>query len=409
MVESSSHRLVEITGDSWFSIGSDLAARVSQKSAYAYRYDRYAYSDDAEILSLWRETLAPLAKKSMELMTPDVFQFCSGFDTFFSLLGDGFSVWELLTLYEVDTYRHLYHYKCNKCQKRITQGFRYYCSSCPSSPRRRKSAARSDPLSVCSPCDHSTCPVCSGTLIETNVLHNMESGESESGCTGFGSRRVIGQTLDMATDTYNYGRNDLIYKINYKNFKIICYDVGCILSPFGINSSPLCLSVFNLYIKGFSIDGARVPMAAVQWEILFNNLKNFDNIQTICPASFIIKQGAELNLIEISPEEKWVCSKELFIRANHSIEGSPFIESAALSPDSTSKTRQSELETNIARVGEQISIEAGKSCLSSKAIQNDHCLATILMEDLRMHVRFRVGTRISTTVKDGGKWELYQM
>ena len=102
-------RLVEITGNGWHDIGKQLATAVASKSKYAYEFDRMVYSLDPDVQEFWQNRLAPHAKYSMEKVTPNAFELCSGFDSVFSLMKEGYSVWELLTLYEVDLFLHEYN------------------------------------------------------------------------------------------------------------------------------------------------------------------------------------------------------------------------------------------------------------------------------------------------------------
>ena len=463
-----------VSGTDWHDIGIQLANQVSEKSCFAYRFDRAIHEDDVAIQDLWRLSLAPKAEQSMKLNTPLAYQLCSGFDTVFRTKGDGFSVWELLTLYEVDMFLHEFHYKCRYCKGRVMQTPRYVCSTChpdstgsdkEESPVEKKKAPRVtkakkqkrvEDFSVCSGCItvNPRCEECSSALNPTTVLHETEGLgiANKSGCTGFGYRDaqkyLCGQTLEMSTDTYNYGRFDTIYRLENTGTKhtVLVYDVGCILSPFGINSKQVGLCVFNLYNSDYALPPYtdkedRVPMAALQWEILLGNLVNIPDIvkflrhggrgiQTFTSASFILASptNCDTQVIEISANEHWVPpvdpsdtednhsaavlqlgdGQKCIVRANNCLAGSSLHGTESLPPNISSAERQKDL-TSSCRNSAGVNSEWAKDALSTATIQTAYCLGTIIMEprDLRIHVRFRVGTRISSTLKDGGKWETF--
>ena len=472
----SSNRLVEISAPTWHDVGRNLANEVSEKSCFAYRYDRAMYEDEPDIHKLWKEDLAVKAKSSMASRTPLAYDLCCGFDSIFTSRGEGFSVWELLTLYEVDMFLHEFHYKCRYCEKRIMQGVRYLCTDCnptsttsgsstedDSAKKKRARALKRGTLrnpehiSVCMDCfpAHNLCEDCGypRTLTPTSVLHETSGVgiANKSGCTGFGYRDdsayFCGQTLEMATDTYNYGRFDTIYKLNNTSSKVtvLVYDVGCILSPFGINSNRLGLCVFNLYNSDYSLppynsSEARVPMASLQWEILLRGSRTvkdaFDflvaeRIPTFTSASFIIAADGDTSVIEVTANAHWTPpgaddltednqpsaimvgkanNSRWICRANNCLAGSCLHKSESLPPNISSKHRQTDLSVSFNdRLSLPIDVAWAKSALSSPTIQTEYCLGTIVMEPMasRMHVRFRVGTRIGTTLKDGGKWEIF--
>ena len=449
-------RFMTISGPSWFEIGIKLAERVSERSCFAYRFDREAYSDEPDINELWKEKLAPTAERSMARTTPNAFELCRGFNTIFSQKGEGFSVWELLTLYEVDMFIHEFHYKCGECKHRIMKGTRFFCSSClppvlDSSPKKNAPIVES----VCSNCisKRPTCTTCSQPLTETDVLHEtMGVGiANKSGCTGFGYRDdeqfFCGQTLEMSTDTYNYGRFDTVYKLHNSesNTTVLVYDVGCILSPFGLNGNGLGLCVFNLYNSDYALppyasEEYRVPMAALQWETLLRGSKTVDetiaflkDLTTFTSASFIVAAEGECSVIEVTanrswtpkvpssdfeddqepsvcrgpnPGSKWIC------RANNCLAGSSLQATESLPPNISSKERQADLAKSFENLqGVRPDIEWAMNALSSPTIQTEYCLSTVLMDPAhrKMHVRFRVGTRLSSTLKDGGRWDVFSI
>ena len=461
-------RFVDITGADWFDIGRSLAEAVADKSSFAYRFDREIYSDENDIKDLWRKGLGPKAKSSMRTATPHAYALCEGFDTIFSSKGEGFSVWELLTLYEVDMFLHEFHYKCEHCKHRIMVSPRYVCADCaplsasdesPAMSTRRTKRIKRRNVSVCSTCqrEHSKCEHCSTDLTPTSVLHET-SGlgiANKSGCTGFGYRdesgTFCGQTLEMATDTYNYGRFDTIYRLCNKNtgVSVLVYDVGCILSPFGINSKKLGLCVFNLYnsdyrLPPYGTDEVRVPMAALQWEILLRGSADVTEtldflrganggIPTFTSASFIVAAAGKCSVIEISANEHWKPSdiddanqdnqpailtsrrernSEWIVRANNCLAGSSLVASESLPPNISSRERQADLQKSFQNLsGAGPDVEWAKTALSTTTIQTEYCLGTIVMEPAkaRLHVRFRAGTRISSTLKDGGKWDEFSI
>jgi hypothetical protein len=278
---------------------------------------------------------------------------------------------------------------------------------------------------------------------------------NKSGCTGFGyrddSRFFCGQTLEMATDTYNYGRFDTIYKLRNleSGVTVLVYDVGCILSPFGINSGGLALCVFNLYNSDYCLPpykeaSGRVPMAALQWEVLLRGLnsvpetltflrKTDGGIPTFTSASFIIAAKGECSVIEVSADRFWVPHRnddeheddqpaairqgalpnsKWIVRANNCLAGSSLREHESLPPNISSRQRQANLTESFVGLGNQApSLSWAKEALSTATIQTYYCLGTILMDpsNLSLHVRFRVGTRISSTLKDGGIWDVFRI
>jgi hypothetical protein len=448
-----SRRLVEIAGVSWFDIGKRLAEQVGKKSKLAYNFDRSAYTDDPDILTLWREKLAVHSKLSMRQMTPNAFDLCEGFDTVFSTLGEGYSVWELLTLYEVDMFLHEFHYKCHYCKNRIMEAPRYICVKCGDAPAAspKRSSSKGVPFeSACAGCykSHTACDSCTTPYESTNALHETKGVgiANKSGCTGFGyskpSKAFLGQTLEMATDTYNYGRFDTIYRLKNEtsDISVLVYDVGCILSPFGLNSNKLGLCVFNLYNSDYALPPydkheLRVPMAALQWEVLLAGnstvpqalvyLKN--QVKTFTSASFILSDSNknESTVIELSANTKWIPNDEEIpaafiqasddgrwvVRANNCLLGSQLHSGESLPPSISSVNRQRDLAESASHCAIEPTVEWAKHALSTPTIQTDYCLGTIVMEPehLRMHVRFRVGTRISATLKNGGIWEVFEI
>jgi hypothetical protein len=455
-------RHVEISESSWYEVGKSLAEVVHKRSSFAYIYDREIYRDEQDIQKIWKENLALTAETSMKSATPLAFDLCSGFNTVFKTKGEGFSVWELLTLYEVDMFLHEFHYKCRYCLSRIMEAPRYICPGCSQrveadDARERKKKMES--VSVCRQCSmqHPECPDCKDTpqLVPTSILHET-SGlgiANKSGCTGFAYRsndsHFCGQTLEMATDTYNFGRFDTIYKLTNSTTKVsvLVYDVGCILSPFGLNSKGFALCVFNLYNSDYSLPpydlaDIRVPMASLQWELLLRGtktvgegvtfLRSLDSKKfTFTSASFIMAADGDVNVIEITANNHWIpemANPELFddhpstiligkdgtkwiARANNCLAGSCLHSSESLPPNISSKQRQSDLHTSFQELVEEPTIEWAKNAMSTPTIQTDYCLGTIVMDPKSkiMHVRFRVGTRISTTLKNGGKWESFSI
>ena len=449
-------RFISISGVSWLDIGKKLAERVSERSCFAYRFDREAYRDEPDINALWKEQLAPNAERSMATVTPAAYDLCRGFNTVFSQKGEGFSVWELLTLYEVDMFIHEFHYKCGECKHRIMKGPRFVCSAClpvvpDTSPKKNAPIVES----ICVDCisKRQNCQTCSQLLESTDILHEtMGVGiANKSGCTGFGYRDddtfFCGQTLEMATDTYNYGRFDTVYKLHNteSDITVMVYDVGCILSPFGLNENGLGICVFNLYNSDYALppygsDELRVPMAALQWEILLRGSRNVDDtmsflkdLGTFTSASFIVAADRECNVIEVTanrswtpqvpnsefeynqeaavihesvPGSKWIC------RANNCLAGSSLQSTESLPPNISSKQRQADLANSFAGLqGARPDLEWAMNALSTPTIQTDYCLSTVLMDpaNRKMHVRFRVGTRLSSTLKDGGRWDVFSI
>lgn len=455
----SNQRLVEIQGASWREIGNVLAQKVSEKSSFAYKFDREMYCDEADILELWKNNLASHSENSMRLLTPNAFDLCDAFDSVFSTRAKDFSVWELLTLYEVDMFLHEFHYKCRYCTHRIMKAPRYLCSGNKTHETKRSRKSIPEPSSVCSNCicDHPNCELCGIKLEPTATLHET-SGlgiANKSGCTGFGYRddetSFCGQTLEMATDTYNYGRFDTIYKLcnTQTGVSVLVYDVGCILSPFGINSNGLALCVFNLYNSDYALppySEHRVPMAAIQWEILLKGTSHVTDafslladpgLKTFTSASFIVAAERETSVIEVSANQHWIpggaadeddsqddlapvvargsgsiSGSRWVIRANNCLAGSSLKELESLPPNISSRDRQKDLENSFSRK-ENIrkNPDWAKTALSTPTIQTEYCLGTIIMEpeSLKMHVRFRKGTRISSTLANGGKWEVFEI
>ena len=461
-----SRRLIEISASNWFEVGKELATRVSAKSLFAYKFDRDAYRDEPDIEQLWTKDLAPKAKKSMKKLTPFAYDLCDGFDSVLSGLEGGFSCWELLTLYEVDMFLHEFHFKCDLCKKRIIKGLRYMCNAClsaPESPKKKRAAEKDSSdkdRSICQSCytDKSTCMKCSSPLDSTEILYETHGLgiANKSGCTGFGhaiasASVVCGQTLEMATDTYNYGRFDTIYKLTNSTtgVSVLVYDVGCILSPFGINSEGFGLCVFNLYNSDYSLppyppSDSRLPMAALQWEVLLRGSKHVNEAvhfltktaSTFTSASFILASAVDRDttVIEITANNHWVpdqrkdhpsdednqppavlvdqgLGSKVIVRANNCLAGSSVKPSESLPPNISSFKRQRNLFDSFRSNTGSVSVEWVKQALSTPTIQTDHCLGTIIMEplELKMHVRFRVGTRISSTLTNGGKWETFHL
>jgi hypothetical protein len=457
-------RIVTVQGRGWSEVGRALALEVSEKSSFAYKFDQVMYEDEPDIQELWKNNLAPTAEKSMSTLTPNAYELCKGFQTVFGGKGDAFSVWELLTLYEVDMFLHEFHYKCRHCKHRIMKSPRFVCSECMKFPedasaseRRTKEAKRKAEIaSVCHACavEFPKCAQCDSDLSSTDILHETSGTgiANKSGCTGFGYRDAesffCGQTLEMATDTYNYGRFDTIYRLHNTetDIKVLVYDVGCILSPFGLNSNGLALCVFNLYnsdycLPPYSETEQRVPMAAIQWELL---LKGLDSVQeatvflrgdhggipTFTSASFILAAAGDCAVIEVSANEHWVPlvdeedtqpaaikkgdlpGSKWIARANNCLAGSSLQETESLPPNISSKERQADLASSFEKlVATRPDIAWAKEALSTATIQTDYCLGTIVMSPAtrELHVRFRVGTRISSTLKDGGKWEVFKI
>ena len=439
-----SRRLVTISEESWFAVGVALGKAVAEKSCFAYRFDKVIHEDDLDIMKLWRSDLAPAAKLAMQKQTPLAYDLCLGFDTIFSTKGDGFSVWELLTLYEVDMFLHEYHYKCRFCEKRVMQGPRFVCVSCHPedisddsdastikkriTPTKRKKKCVVENTSVCQSCQplHANCVECACLLLPTNVLHETQGLgiANKAGCTGFARGDLCGQTLEMSTDTYNYGRFDTVYNLTntLANQSVLVYDVGCILSPFGLNSSNLALCVFNLYNSDYALPPykvPRVPMAAIQWEILLGSksvnsaLKFLQSIpKPFTSASFLITTFQNSHVVEISANKHWTTKNECIVRANNCLNESTLIPNESLPPNISSRTRELNLRESISTWTTTTNLlEVAKESLSTAIIQTDYCLGTIIMQSqiLQMQVRFRVGTRISSTLKNGGKWEVYHI
>ena len=458
------NRFVEIEGRGWFEVGTKLASVVADKSSFAYEFDRKVYADEPEIRSLWSE-VGKLAEVSMQRLTPNAYDLCRGFQTIFTLNGDGFSVWELLTLYEVDMFLHEFHYKCHMCKRRIMNPPRHICLECaprsgPDSPvTGQKKGKRPTSYSVCADCftKERNCAYCSSQLTSTDVLYETSGVgiANKSGCTGFGYRDdsvfICGQTLEMATDTYNYGRFDTIYKLRNleSGITVLVYDVGCILSPFGINSRGLALCVFNLYNSDYCLPpyektDRRVPMAALQWEVLLSGLGSVPEsltflrsanggIPTFTSASFIVSAKGECSVIEVSANRYWIPDRtggeheddqpaavqsgpvpnsKWIVRANNCLAGSSLRDHESLPPNISSRERQANLAESFVGLGNQTpSLSWAKAALSTLTIQTEYCLGTILMDpaNLSMHVRFRVGTRISSTLKDGGIWDVFRI
>ena len=456
-------RLFKVEGETWFDIGRKLAEKVSSRSLFAYQFDRSVYEGEDDIKALWSQHLAPTAERSMAVVTPHAHDLCRGFQTIFGEKGAGYSVWELLTLYEVDMFIHEFHYKCCECKHRIMKGLRYTCSHCKpshpdSSPKKRGSKSQLVLESVCASCvsSHSDCQVCGEPLVSTTILHEtMGIGiANKSGCTGFGykstNRAVCGQTLEMSTDTYNYGRFDTIYRLHNTstNVEVLVYDVGCILSPFGLNSKGLGLCVFNLYnsdycLPPYSNSEHRVPMAALQWEILLRGSSDVNqtfsflrsagnNIMTFTSASFIVAAAGDSSVIEVTANKSWipadpnsatedsqeaaVCfspnGDKWIVRSNNCLAGSSLADTESLPPNISSKDRQADLARSFCTLGEtQPTLDWIKDALSTPTIQTEYCLSTVIMEpeSRKIHVRFRVGTRMGTTLKDGGRWDVFSI
>ena len=461
-----SRRLVNVSGSNWFDVGKELARQVHGKSLFAYKFDREAYTEEKEIQDLWSKQLAPTAKRSMKRLTPNAFELCDGFDSVLSETVGGFNCWELLTLYEVDMYLHEFHYKCHSCKSRIMKGLRYICDGCSTktdSPKKKKQTDPTAPIGIASVCEscvteNPACAICSSPLTSTPVLYETDGLgiANKSGCTGFGfsvsnDTVLCGQTLEMATDTYNYGRFDTIYKLTNSTtgVSVLVYDVGCILSPFGINSAGFGLCVFNLYNSDYSTppyqdSELRLPMASLQWEVLLRGSRNLDEAVdflqkaacTFTSASFILTSSADRDttVIEITANNSWIpeeyeaaCDNEdnqppavlvnsskntkVIVRANNCLAGSALKSTESLPPNISSHKRQKDLFDSFQANTEWPDVEWLKQALSSETIQTDYCLGTIVMEpqELKMHVRFRVGTRISSTLKNGGKWETFSL
>ena len=461
-----SRRLVDVSGPTWFVVGQELARIVHDKSLFAYKFDRDAYSDEEEILELWTKHLAPTAKKSMKKLTPNAYELCDGFDSVLSVSKTGFNCWELLTLYEMDMFLHEFHYKCRSCKARIMKGLRYMCSTCsskPDIPKKAKTSVSEEAhggSSICESCyaGNPSCPTCTSPLTSTPVLHETEGLgiANKSGCTGFGyaiakETVLCGQTLEMATDTYNYGRFDTIYKLTNSTtgISVLVYDVGCILSPFGINSAGFGLCVFNLYNSDYCIPpygntDFRVPMASLQWEVLLRGSEKLEETvgflqktaSTFTSASFVLASATDRDttVIEITANKNWVpndyeklCENEdnqppavlvdltkkskIIVRANNCLAGSALKSTESLPPNISSHKRQMNLYESFVETSGSPDVEWLKEALSTATIQTDYCLGTIIMEpqELKMHVRFRVGTRISSTLKNGGKWETFSL
>lgn len=446
-----SRRFIEVKGESWFAIGKQLATKVKDKSSFAYKFDNDAYSDELDIAELWKKNLATHSRSSMRIVTPNAFDLCEGYESVFSAAFVGFSVYELLTLYEVDMFLHEFHYKCRYCTHRIMKGPRYLCSG---TKHTSKGPINNDSgvASVCSGCiaQHPLCPDCTSELEPTDILHET-SGlgiANKSGCTGFGYRdeetTLCGQTLEMATDTYNFGRFDTVYALvnTATQISVLVYDVGCILSPFGLNSMKLGLCVFNLYNSDYALPPythRRVPMAALQWEILLRGTTKVEEAlsflrdgerKTFTSASFIVAAARECSVIEVSANNNWTphesddsqdehppvisrgtkSNSRWVIRANNCLAGSSLKNLESLPQNISSRERQTDLEESFANDQDAIKTpDWAKSALSTSTIQTEYCLGTIILEpeQKKMHVRFRVGTRISSTIRNGGKWEVF--
>ena len=457
-----SRRLVEVSDSSWYKIGAKLAEQVVAKSSFAYDFDREAYSDEPDIETLWRKDIAPFAKNSMKRLTPLAFDLCEGFDSVLSGRKASNSTWELLTLYEIDMFLHEFHYKCRACKSRIMRGLRYICTHCPENPSK-SSKKKDNELdgSVCEKCHavNRECSQCGKEFSSTHILYETHGLgiANKSGCTGFGyavpgDSVICGQTLEMATDTYNYGRFDTIYKLENttSGVSVLVYDVGCILSPFGINSKGFGLCVFNLYNSDYSLSpysskSPRLPMAALQWEILLRGSTRIDETvaflkqtaSTFTSASFILASAKDRDttVIEITANKNWVpepnravasnedeqppallynskSHSKAIVRANNCLAGSSLKSTESLPPNISSHKRQKNLFDSFKGVAETaVTLDWLKEALSTPTIQTYYCLGTILMEpkQLKLHVRFRVGTRISSTLKDGGKWETFSL
>jgi hypothetical protein len=183
-------------------------------------------------------------------------------------------------------------------------------------------------------------------------------------------------------------------------------------------------------------------MAAVQWEVLLrgsagiqDTLNFISNIRTFTSASFILSSANDKDtaVIEVTANKSWTPSRDYIssteddhppavsshapsggkyiVRANNCLAGSSVKSSESLPPNISSFQRQQDLFESFRAHTEAPTTEWVKTALSTDTIQTEYCLGTIIMEpqSLKMHVRFRVGTRISSTLKDGGKWETFSL
>ncbi|KAF4661972.1 hypothetical protein FOL46_005514 [Perkinsus olseni] len=312
VLDNHHERLFHIRGDTFRELGRNLSAAVGKRTRKAFQDDLEVWTS-LDLVKKW-QTIASAAARATKHLSPSLYDFFEGMDESLSSpeVGLGGSVWQLLTMYEMDMYVYRYAARCSVCSSRIMDIPRRKCMCRSWCNKCYKAASKPQFCDICKFAVREVHQIEPSKKMgtegvdqaSTTLLHDKTGGANcccsprvvKGRCTGFGSPRsgICAQTVDMSCDTYNHGRDDACYLINlptgHRDWALV-YDVGCIASPIGINSRGVAMCLYNLYnTAGHGYERALadsstkesaevLPMAVLQWAVLLGELDTIEKIE----------------------------------------------------------------------------------------------------------------------------------
>ncbi|KAF4736403.1 hypothetical protein FOZ63_021101 [Perkinsus olseni] len=312
VLDNHHERLFHIRGDTFRELGRNLSAAVGKRTRKAFQDDLEVWTS-LDLVKKW-QTIASAAARATKHLSPSLYEFFEGMDESLSSpeVGLGGSIWQLVTMYEMDMYVYRYAARCSVCSSRIMDIPRRKCMCRSWCNKCYKAASKPQFCDICKFAVREVHQIepskKKGTeeidQASTTLLHDKTGDATcccsprvvKGRCTGFGSPRsgICAQTVDMSCDTYNHGRDDACYLINlptgHQDWALV-YDVGCIASPIGINSRGVAMCLYNLYntaghgyeraLAGSSTEESAevLPMAVLQWAVLLGELDTIEKIE----------------------------------------------------------------------------------------------------------------------------------
>ncbi|CAK9113116.1 unnamed protein product [Durusdinium trenchii] len=190
------------------------------------------------------------------------------------------------------------------------------------------------------------------TIYEIQVASQLPRRQAREakpvGCTGVAcASGLLGQTEEVDVYIYDYGRRDIVARLQAPGSSALVYDPACTLCPIGIGTSGLAVSRFTLYPRGLAGRPAAsrcgrwsgsgvggLPLAAILWELLLGprNLPEAIEFlkglvsQSAPPlagaAMMLMQPGYGVAMVEWSSEEisvSPIAMEGVLVHANHCI------------------------------------------------------------------------------------------
>ncbi|CAK9113115.1 unnamed protein product [Durusdinium trenchii] len=287
------------------------------------------------------------------------------------------------------------------------------------------------------------------TIYEIQVASQLPRRQAREakpvGCTGVAcASGLLGQTEEVDVYIYDYGRRDIVARLQAPGSSALVYDPACTLCPIGIGTSGLAVSRFTLYPRGLAGRPAAsrcgrwsgsgvggLPLAAILWELLLGprNLPEAIEFlkglvsQSAPPlagaAMMLMQPGYGVAMVEWSSEEisvSPIAMEGVLVHANHCILDLRDAENpkiARLLEDS--RRRQAVVEGLYAEellAGKPpiLGLNQLQSFLSATGVQNDDVLATVIScpASRALYVRFRLQVTGMERVEDTISCDFWQ-